>query len=209
MPFYRNSNCALTHLAVDPRVQAHGLSGVCPGPSPLPCPGLEPGPGPEPPLRPWSWARPGVHRQIYKRQILTTIRRHAGESATDPTQMEEVKHLTVFVQQIPYSFGQAARILFVAPTSFPQGSGFVDVRTTHPNPCAMLLAFPQFFLFSDKMTSLEISDMYFVKFYVSGQYLNHIWSVFVQQFECPGLYATYRAPVHTSPKAKIQNAPAI
>ena len=36
-------------------------------------------------------------------------------------------------------------------------------------------------VFSGKMTSLEISDMYFVKFDVFGQYLNNIWSMFVQQ----------------------------
>ena len=36
-------------------------------------------------------------------------------------------------------------------------------------------------VFSDKMTSLEISDMQFVKFEVFCQYLNNIWSMFVQQ----------------------------
>ena len=35
--------------------------------------------------------------------------------------------------------------------------------------------------FSEKMTSLEISDMYFVKFDVFCQYLDNIWSMFVQQ----------------------------
>ena len=35
--------------------------------------------------------------------------------------------------------------------------------------------------FSEKMTSLEIFDMYFVKFDVFAQYLNDIWSMFVQQ----------------------------
>ena len=35
--------------------------------------------------------------------------------------------------------------------------------------------------FSEKMTSLEIFDMYFVKFDVLGKYLNNIWSMFVQQ----------------------------
>jgi hypothetical protein len=43
----------------------------------------------------------------------------------------------------------------------------------------MLLAFPQ--VFSEKMTSLEISDMYFVKFDVFVEYLNNVWSMFVQQ----------------------------
>ena len=44
----------------------------------------------------------------------------------------------------------------------------------------MLLAFPRF-CFSAKLTSLDIFDMYFVKFDVFGQYLNNIWSMFVQQ----------------------------
>ena len=48
------------------------------------------------------------------------------------------------------------------------------------NPCAMCWHSRRGFLF-EKMTSLEISDMYFVKFDVCGQYLNNIWSMFVQQ----------------------------
>ena len=35
--------------------------------------------------------------------------------------------------------------------------------------------------FSEKMTSLEISDMYLVDFDIFDQYLNNIWSMFVQQ----------------------------
>ena len=44
----------------------------------------------------------------------------------------------------------------------------------------MLWSVPQG-LSSEKMTSLEIVDMYFAKFGVFGQYLNNIWSMFVQQ----------------------------
>ena len=39
---------------------------------------------------------------------------------------------------------------------------------------------PAGFVFSEEMTSLEIPDMYFVKFDVFGQYLNNIWSMVVQ-----------------------------
>ena len=48
-------------------------------------------------------------------------------------------------------------------------------------PLCDVLAFPQGLFVSEKMKSLEISDMYFVKFDVFGQYLNNIWSMFVQQ----------------------------
>ena len=44
------------------------------------------------------------------------------------------------------------------------------------------------------MTSLEISDMYFDKFDVLDQYLNKIWSMFVQQVS---------VQVYMSPKYEI------
>jgi hypothetical protein len=48
---------------------------------------------------------------------------------------------------------------------------FPPLYPTPPTPFAMLLAFPQGFFFSEKMTSLEISDMHFDKFDVFCQYL--------------------------------------
>ena len=77
MPSYRNSNSAFIYLASDPSLG--------PGPWPQwgllarawarPGPGLGPGPG-QPPLRPWAWAEPGVHRHIYKHVIWITIKEH-------------------------------------------------------------------------------------------------------------------------------------
>ena len=75
--------------------QVHGLSEGCrPGPGTRPGPGLGPGPG-QPPLRPWAWAEPGVHRQIYKREIWITIKGHFEESAADSIKNEKIKNLTV------------------------------------------------------------------------------------------------------------------
>ena len=68
------------------------------------------------------------------------------------------------------------------------------IPSPHINPCSVLLAFPQVF-FSEKMTSLEISDMYFVKFDVFGQYLNNIWSMFVQQVSVQ----VYMSPINDDP----------
>ena len=45
--------------------------------------------------------------------------------------------------------------------------------------------------FSEKMTSLEISDMYFVNFDVFGQYLNNVWSMLVQQLSAQ----VYMSPI--------------
>ena len=50
--------------------------------------------------------------------------------------------------------------------------------------------------FSAKMTSLEIFDMYFVKFDVFGQYLNNIWLMFVQQVSVQ----VYMSPIDANPQ---------
>ena len=49
-----------------------------------------------------------------------------------------------------------------------------------PNP-VRCVGIPAGAFFSEKMTSLEISDMYLVDFDIFYQYLNNIWSMFVQQ----------------------------
>ena len=48
--------------------------------------------------------------------------------------------------------------------------------------------------FSEKMTSLEISDMYLVDFDIFDQYLNNIWSMFVQQVSVQ----VYMSPTYLS-----------
>ena len=50
--------------------------------------------------------------------------------------------------------------------------------------------------FSEKMTSLEISDMYLVDFDIFDQYLNNIWSMFVQQVSVQ-VYMSPTEVVHT------------
>jgi hypothetical protein len=47
-----------------------------------------------------------------------------------------------------------------------------------------LLAFPQFFCFSEKSMFLYIFDMYVNKIDVSGKYLNHIWQYLVNVGHC-------------------------
>ena len=61
------------------------------------------------------------------------------------------------------------------------------------NPCAMCWHSRRVF-FSEKMTSLEISDMYFVNFDAFGQYLNHTWSMFVQQVSVQVYMSPNRGP---------------
>ena len=57
-----------------------------------------------------------------------------------------------------------------------------------------------FFCFSEKMTSLEISEMYFIKFDVFGQYLNNIWLMFVQQVSVQ----VYMSPINSIPEGGIR-----
>ena len=54
--------------------------------------------------------------------------------------------------------------------------GFLVLST--PVRC---VGIPAGFFFSEKMTSLEIFDVCFVKFDMFAKYLNNIWSMFVQQ----------------------------
>mgnify|MGYP001460773010 CR=1 FL=1 len=68
-------------------------------------------------------------------------------------------------------------------------NGFLILST--PVRC---VGIPAGAFFSEKMTSLEISDMYFVKFDVFGQYLNNIWSMFVQQVSVQ----VYMSPKHVA-----------
>ena len=69
-----------------------------------------------------------------------------------------------------------ARILAPGTYIYPP-----PIPSPHPNALCDVVGIPAGFFFSEKMTSLEISDMYFVKFDVFGQKLSNIRSMFVQQ----------------------------